>query len=597
MAANDVVSAKDMFRPCNVEEEPHDETIISISISETDNEHEDWVNERRRYIKRYVPLYKSCLKGDWKEAKRIIDEDPNIIRASITQGCQKPLHVAVGAGHILFVEQLMKYLTEEDLLSKDAKGNTAFCFAVAVGSVPIAELMIRKNPHLPQIRGGEGMTTLYMATLFGHEEMAWFLYPKLIKDIEVGERLGIFFSCIHNDLYEIALKMLHDHRELAVARDMNGETAVHLLARKPSIFSIKRPGIWKCFVQYSFVGGTNNRKYLGTPGIQLLKFLWETVVWQHDWMVLDVIRRPSHALFIATKMGNFEFVAELLHSYPDLIWETDEKHRSLFHIAVMFHDTSFFNLLNQLGVYKDFIVSFKDDENNNILHLAAKLAPPNQLGAVPGPAFQMQRELLWFKGVERTLQPSYLEMKNAEDKTPRDLFSEEHKDLMVKGESWMKSVASSCSLASTLIAISVFASLTGVIDDRTTHNGGGGTHTTPAVCVLSNIFALFYSSLGIIIFVSILSSRFAEDDFLISLPLKLIVGLGALYISTIAMMVSFGTALYTTYHHRLNWLPILIFILASLLISCLYRLHFPLVSYVLRTTYYSWVRLPTTHNL
>ncbi|PRQ54680.1 putative ankyrin repeat-containing domain-containing protein [Rosa chinensis] len=176
----------------------------------------------------------------------------------------------------------MKYITEEDLLSKDAKGNTAFCFAVAVGSVPIAKLMIRKNPQLPQIRGGEGMTTLYMATLFGHEEMAWFLYPKLIEDIDVRDRLGIFFSCIHNDLYvelvfsflldpmrslksdeigflllhvivlcctEIALKMLHDYRELAVARDMNGETAVHLLARKPSIFSNKRPGIWKCFVQ------------------------------------------------------------------------------------------------------------------------------------------------------------------------------------------------------------------------------------------------------------------------------------------------------------------------------------------------------------
>lgn len=39
--------------------------------------------------------------------------------------------------------------------------------------------------------------------------------------------------------------MLGDYRELAIARDVNGETALHLLARKPSLFAFKGRGIWK----------------------------------------------------------------------------------------------------------------------------------------------------------------------------------------------------------------------------------------------------------------------------------------------------------------------------------------------------------------
>ncbi|KAI3716438.1 hypothetical protein L1987_67315 [Smallanthus sonchifolius] len=38
------------------------------------------------------------------------------------------------------------------------------------------------------------------------------------------------------------------------------------------------------------------------------------------------------------------------------------------------------------------------EENENALHIAAKLAPPHRLNAVTGAALQMQRELQWFQG-------------------------------------------------------------------------------------------------------------------------------------------------------------------------------------------------------
>ena len=48
--------------------------------------------------------------------------------------------------------------------------------------------------------------------------------------------------------------------------------------------------------------------------------------------------------------------------------------------------------------YKAFVLSHIDKQTgDNILHIAAKLAPPHRLHTITGAALQMQRELQWFK--------------------------------------------------------------------------------------------------------------------------------------------------------------------------------------------------------
>lgn len=90
-------------------------------------------------------------------------------------------------------------------------------------------------------------------------------------------------------------------------------------------------------------------------------------------------------------------MAELISSYPDLIWETDEEKQSMFHIAVLHRHASLFNLIYELGSMKDVITAYKDHMGNNMLHLVAKLPDQNRLNMVSGGALQMQRELVWFK--------------------------------------------------------------------------------------------------------------------------------------------------------------------------------------------------------
>ena len=76
--------------------------------------------------------------------------------------------------------------------------------------------------------------------------------------------------------------------------------------------------------------------------------------------------------------------------------EIDHKKRSIFHIAVEKHHESIFYSL-AVGSIRDLLADWINEDGNNMLHLAAGLAPEDKLNAISGAALQMQRELLWFK--------------------------------------------------------------------------------------------------------------------------------------------------------------------------------------------------------
>lgn len=133
--------------------------------------------------------------------------------------------------------------------------------------------------------------------------------------------------------------------------------------------------------------------------LQLVNFLWKTILRRkHSKQeIRDIISEPSQLLFDAAKVGNFGFLSELISAYPSLIWEVDDSNRSIIHIAVLHRHASIFNVIHEIGALKDIIVTYIDNIDNTLLHLAAELAPPGQLELVSGSAFQMSLEILWFE--------------------------------------------------------------------------------------------------------------------------------------------------------------------------------------------------------
>ena len=137
-----------------------------------------------------------------------------------------------------------------------------------------------------------------------------------------------------------------------------------------------------------------------TLALQLVHRLWRGILnlVDSELEMRKIISEPSQILFDAAEVGNFDFLEKLLSSYPDLIWELDNKNRSIIHIAVLNRHASIFNLIRDISSNKDILLTFKDDVGGNtLLHLAAKLAPQNRIELVSGAAFQMKLELLWFE--------------------------------------------------------------------------------------------------------------------------------------------------------------------------------------------------------
>lgn len=222
----------------------------------------------------------------------------------------------------------------------------------------------------------------------------------------------------------------------------------------------------------------------------------------------------------------------------------------------------------------------------------AKLAPSSQLNRISGAVLQMQRELQWFKGIENMLPEEYKFMINNSGDTAQMIFTEEHKKLVEKGEKWLKETSGSCMVVAALIATVAFAAAFtvpgGSISDSDSNNNGIPIFLEKnsfALFIVADALALFYSITSVLMFLAILASRYAEEDFLKSLPQKLIIGLATLFLSMATILIAFGAALSIVVGNRFPWDPIPITILSCIPVILFIWLMFPLFVEMVWSTY------------
>ncbi|KAK1432566.1 hypothetical protein QVD17_09463 [Tagetes erecta] len=295
----------------------------------------------------------------------------------------------------------------------------------------------------------------------------------------------------------------------------------------------------------------------------------------------------SRILFVAAEMGNTTFLVELIRLYPDLIWKVNDNNQTIFHIAVSYRHEGIYNLLYEIGSMKNLILPLKDDNDNNMLHLVGKTAKRKRLHDVSGVALQMQQEYLWFKEVEAMVPPSYRERRNKDGLTPHELFTKEHRELVAQGEKWMKNTSTQCMVVAALIATIVFAAAFTVPGGYNQTTGIPIFHSeaTYMVFVVANSLSMFASVASILTFLTcILASRYAERDFLRSIPQKLLFGLVLLFLSITAMTISFNVSFFVLYKKGLTWIPGVISLCALLLLLLCHQLIYPLLGNILLST-------------
>ncbi|OMO67190.1 hypothetical protein CCACVL1_20718 [Corchorus capsularis] len=600
----------------------------------------------------YLPLYKAALKGDWETARIFFEQDPNAVNARINDRLKTALHLAVGTGRSNnFVKKLVELMTAADLALQDDNRETSLSIAATVGNLEAAKLMVEKNPELPNIRDKESAVPLHRAVQYHHKDIVLYLLRVTSDDIQPSPYAGesgvtILLLLVMVGFYDVALDLLQRYPNMARSHVFGGKTPLSILAVKPCDFpSGCGFNSWQRLIYYcvppnldKFIKNKNRadtenpaensemhacissslRKHMSYVWQKMHPTLWDVVEklvphikhirdtkMMHD-QVLQIVRKLckeaaeldfSQAisllkmpLLMAAEYGIPEIIEEIAEELPPVLWTIDAQKRDLFKRAVLNRREKVFNLLYQMSEHKRYLIQSEDILGNNILHLAGNLAPRHQLNLVSGAALQMQRELQWYKEVEKFLYPAYREIANSEGKTPSMVFTEAHKNLVIEGEKWMKDTANSCTVVAALIATVVFAA-------AITVPGGNGDNGYPIFTVdktfiifaVSDALSLFSSTAAILMFLSILTARYAEEDFLYALPKRLIMGLLTLFISITSMMIAFSSTLYLVFGEDKTWILISVAGSACLLVALFVYLQFPLLLVMINSTYGSGI--------
>ncbi|XP_051149138.1 protein ACCELERATED CELL DEATH 6-like isoform X2 [Andrographis paniculata] len=581
-----------------------------------------------------MPLLRAALRGDWPAAQRILEHDPT---AALTwldnNGILTAIEAAVGTGKdINFVKKLLEWIPDNCVAIKNDKGSTGLHIAASVGNREAAAVLVERMPALCYIPDKFGDFPVQNAAEYAHKNVLGYLLSITKGDAPEsdGENpyagmagLRLLLHTIDAEFFDVGMYLVEKYPYLVGIKYPDGYSALVKLIGK-SVFSNKRNfSFWERFISshisshhdiesIDHLHHTNKPQVLQSSHAMLWKLLEYLVPHIKTVKKKSLANEQALDLFklMCTKLktiGNFaesRYIYEegVLHAAALGVKEAVEmiidifplaihairlpSRQSIFHEAVENRCEDVFNLIYQMSDHKYLFSNAIDVEENNLLHLAGKLAPAAKLNEISGAALQMQQELQWFKEVENFVHPSARESENVAGKTPQTVFSEEHKILKEQGERWMKDTANSCTIAAALIATVMFS---GAITVPGGNLGSGfpifSNDPVFIIFAIADAVSLFSSVTSLLMFLSILTSRYAEDDFLIILPKRLIYGLGSLFLSITSMMVAFSVTLYLVFGRKSDWVLVTVLAMALLPITSFVRLQFPLLVDLVRVTY------------
>ncbi|XP_076896773.1 uncharacterized protein LOC143549871 [Bidens hawaiensis] len=559
------------------------------SMEDTMMKHEQTINiplgNTEDYLKLVVPLYEASNTGDWETAKIIFDKRPDLVSTDVNNYLGTTLHVAATSEEtklsLNFMKNLVNIMTREQLELKNKHDNTAFSIASSSGKDKMAFIMMEKNRNLLNIRGNNGYLPLSIAAITGTDNIVKCLYKnsqKMTGDHWTDrDRCLTLFHCVERNFFDVAVQIVEDSPELG-----RNVSLLEVLAQKPyAIFRLKKNLITRIMERACRFFGINVQPVaeVESYGLKLLKIIWAHATRTMNLDEIECMLRgqPNHldngttqqhlsrVLFVAAETGNTGFIVELLRTYPHFMFNRNEDGFTIFHVAVMHRHHGIYSLLYEIGSSKDDICMLLDKSGNNLLHLVGKTS--KEMAAKTSTSLLMQRELRWFKEVHYIMPPYLREAKNKDGETPHELFSKENEDTVSKGLKWMKD----CIVVAALIVTIAF-------DAAFTFDAGNFTslrQPTFLAFVIAGSICLFSSSTSLLVFLSILTSRH-KRDFVYSLPRKLMVGLLTLFISVVAMMLTFSVGFFVLYGYN-NWLPILIAAFAALSVIVFTVLQFSLL--------------------
>ncbi|KAK9183494.1 hypothetical protein WN944_026646 [Citrus x changshan-huyou] len=531
-------------------------------------------------------LSKFAMRGQWDNIVQAYENNPMSREAKLTRSGDTALHIAAAAGQTNIVSELVEIMGENAsnvLKIQNDRGDTALHLAAALGNEAMCHCMASKDRELISVRNNDSIAFQIMRA-----------YADLVNSVnengltplhilaskpnafKSGSRLGLFdriiYYCKYIDLaadeglancsWSRNLEDKEHHREkrgtyMGLSSnddhgkssrdsrpDKDGDTfsvpETPPVLENDQIFRSRNISLESEVAVHNKDG--NARDETATAAVQELKFMKKKD---------QQSGRKATPILIAAKMGVTEMVEKILDTFPVAIHDLDSEKKNLVLLAVENRQTGIYKLLldrKMLGESDLSIFQHVDIKGNSALHLAAKFGEYGPW-RIPGAALQMQWEIKWYKFVKESMPRYFFLGYNNKGKTPKEIFTKTHKELVKDGQEWLSRTSESCLVVAALIAsvaLTTSATVPGGLNEQ---SGKPILENEPAFKIfpISSFVALCFSMTALSFFLSILTSTYREKDFAMALPRKLLLGLTSLFTSISAIMISFCSGQYIHY--------------------------------------------------
>ncbi|PWA63513.1 ankyrin repeat-containing domain, PGG domain protein [Artemisia annua] len=434
-------------------------------------------------------VYKGCLRGIWHpETVRYMSEATPVDK--ITNNGNTALHVAVGSSkNHEFLEELLELTPAENTLLdvQNLDGSTPLHVAAIVGNTEAAKILLRRNRNLLFATDRAGHTPLAISLSNMHIETSMCLLEHIRKEENCkvftgrsGEELLILaissknwnfasellerYETIHSEAVLMAMSQNYPRR--CNFRDgLKEYEGTELDKAWEEMF---HSSAWSRHTCAAYLWKLSIFGFIMIRGVSLFLFLKAALSFMGKRYMNRADARSvtnpntyhhyyNNTIFEATRQNASDVVQSVVSRFADAIWCTNEDGHNFIQYAVINRSENVYSLVYKMSEHRNIYKTIKDSFGNNLLHLAARLAPANRLNNISGAALQLQRDLQWFKEIEEFVCPLNRTQKNNADETPEMVFTREHKDLVSEGEKWMKTTAESYTITAALITTIVFA--------------------------------------------------------------------------------------------------------------------------------------------
>ncbi|EXB77016.1 Ankyrin repeat-containing protein [Morus notabilis] len=289
---------------------------------------------------------------------------------------------------------------------------------------------------------------------------------------------------------------------------------------------------------------------------------------------------PPTSLLIATSRGIVEIVNEILRVYPQAVEHVSDMGQNILHVAIKYRQLDIFRRVKKMQLPMSRLVRRIDINGYTILHHVGVMNYYTG-GTLPGPALQLQEELLWFERVRKIIPPHYeMHRSRFKDKseTAEEFFRRTHEKLLKEAQEWLKRTSESCSAVAVLIATVAFAAAYTVPGGSDQDTGVPVLLHDPFFLVFTvmDVLSLASSLTSVVMFLSILTSPFELRDFRLALPRKLIMAFTFLFFSVAVTMLAFAATIVLIIHLKNRWTTSIIYTVAFLPVTVFALLQFPL---------------------